>query len=168
MLRSALNSTFLAELKKAVQHSILLPLGNKASTSPPNLTKANRVDSRFLRRDRRVLPAPRNCRAVRHRLCRNLFRRPAAAVDPPGAEVSDIAVEFSSLSKTYSMASAGASACRRRLQRLIAALSRVKTGLDYGAFDLDPGGGHGGAFFGPSCRSASVKPARAIRPAVVT
>src|SRR5437660_14461 len=37
--------------------------------------------SRFLWRGRRVLPPPRDLCAVRPRLCRNLFRGPAAALD---------------------------------------------------------------------------------------
>ena len=51
---------------------------------PRQPDRANRR-SRFLRRDRCVLPPARHCRAVRHRLCRNLFRRQAAALDPRSA-----------------------------------------------------------------------------------
>jgi len=56
---------------------------------------------------------------------------PPSILEVPGAR--DIAVEFSSLSKTYSMAGwrIGFAVGNRRL---IAALARVKSYLDYGAF----------------------------------
>jgi alanine-synthesizing transaminase len=56
---------------------------------------------------------------------------PPSVLQVPGAR--DIAVEFSSLSKTYSMAGWRIGFAVGN-QRLIAALSRVKSYLDYGAF----------------------------------
>ncbi|MCC7281588.1 MAG: LL-diaminopimelate aminotransferase [Acetobacteraceae bacterium] len=58
-------------------------------------------------------------------------RRPPSILEIPGAR--DIAVEFTSMSKTYSMPGwrMGFAAGNRRL---IAALARVKSYLDYGAF----------------------------------
>ena len=53
--------------------------------------------SRFLPRDRGVRAPPRDLGDVRSRLCRDLFRRQAAAVDPAGRRArKDIAVEFTS------------------------------------------------------------------------
>ena len=56
---------------------------------------------------------------------------PPSILEVPGAR--DIAVEFSSLSKTYSMAGWRIGFAVGN-QRLIAALARVKSYLDYGAF----------------------------------
>jgi len=56
---------------------------------------------------------------------------PPSILEVPGAK--DIAVEFSSLSKTYSMPGWRIGFCAGNA-RLIAALTRVKSYLDYGAF----------------------------------
>jgi len=56
---------------------------------------------------------------------------PRSILEVPGAK--DIAVEFSSLSKTYSMPGWRIGFCAGNA-RLIAALTRVKSYLDYGAF----------------------------------
>jgi alanine-synthesizing transaminase len=56
---------------------------------------------------------------------------PASILQVPGAK--DVAVEFSSLSKTYSMPGWRIGFCAGN-PRLIAALARVKSYLDYGAF----------------------------------
>ncbi len=58
-------------------------------------------------------------------------RKPASILEVPGAR--DVAVEFTSMSKTYSMPGwrMGFAAGNRKL---IAALARVKSYLDYGAF----------------------------------
>jgi alanine-synthesizing transaminase len=56
---------------------------------------------------------------------------PPSILQVPGAK--EIAVEFSSLSKTYSMPGWRIGFCAGN-QRLIAALTRVKSYLDYGAF----------------------------------
>ncbi len=74
---------FLGELKKAVRHSIPAPLAIVLNF-PAIRPRADRR-SRFLRRDHRILPASRHRRIVGPRLCRNLFRRQAAAVDPRSA-----------------------------------------------------------------------------------
>jgi alanine-synthesizing transaminase len=56
---------------------------------------------------------------------------PPSVLEVPGAR--DIAVEFSSLSKTYSMPGWRVGFCAGN-EKLIAALARVKSYLDYGAF----------------------------------
>ena len=56
---------------------------------------------------------------------------PPSILEVPGA--MDVAVEFSSLSKTYSMPGWRIGFCVGN-ERLVAALSRVKSYLDYGAF----------------------------------
>ncbi len=74
---------FLSELKKAVSHSVPAPLAIVLNF-PANPTADDRR-SRFLWRDRRVLPASQHLRALRPRLCRDLFRRQATALDLRGA-----------------------------------------------------------------------------------
>src|SRR5580704_9121081 len=122
---------FLGELKKAVQHSIPAPLAIVLNF-PANPT-AQTVDLDFYGE---VVDF---CRHHGIYVLSDLAyaeiyfgdRPPPSILEVPGAR--DIAIEFSSLSKTYSMA-------RWRIgfavgnARLIAALSRVKSYLDYGAF----------------------------------
>ncbi|HZU91691.1 MAG TPA: aminotransferase class I/II-fold pyridoxal phosphate-dependent enzyme, partial [Stellaceae bacterium] len=122
---------FLAELKKAVQHSIPAPLA-VVLNFPANPT-AQTVDIDFYGE------VVEFCR--RHGIFilsdiayAELYfdgKAPPSILEVPGAR--EIAVEFSSVSKTYSMAGwrIGFAAGN---QRLIAALARVKSYLDYGAF----------------------------------
>jgi alanine-synthesizing transaminase len=122
---------FLAELKKAVQHSIPAPLA-VVLNFPANPT-AQTVDIDFYGE------IVEFCR--RHGIFvlsdiayAELYfdgQAPPSILEVPGAR--EIAVEFSSVSKTYSMAGwrIGFAAGN---QRLIAALARVKSYLDYGAF----------------------------------
>jgi len=122
---------FLGELKKAVQHSIPAPLAIVLNF-PANPT-AQTVDLDFYGE------IVAFCR--RH----NIFvlsdlayaeiyfdnKPPPSILEVPGAR--DIAVEFTSLSKTYSMAGWRIGFAVGNA-RLIAALARVKSYLDYGAF----------------------------------
>ncbi len=62
---------------------------------------------------------------------------PPSVLEVPGA--IDITVEFTSMSKTYSMPGWRVGFAVGN-ERLIAALARVKSYLDYGAFTPDPGG----------------------------
>ena len=122
---------FLGELKKAVQHSIPAPLAIVLNF-PANPT-AQAVDLDFYGE------IVEFCR--RHGIFvlsdiayAELYfdgKPPPSILEVPGAR--DIAVEFSSVSKTYSMAGwrIGFAAGN---PRLIAALARVKSYLDYGAF----------------------------------
>ena len=67
---------------------------------------------------------------------------PPSVLQVPGA--MDVAVEFTSMSKTYSMPGWRIGFAVGN-ERIIAALARVKSYLDYGAFTPDPGGGDGRA-----------------------
>jgi alanine-synthesizing transaminase len=122
---------FLGELKKAVSHSVPAPLAIVLNF-PANPT-AQTVDLDFYgeivgfcrRHDIAVLSD------IAYAEIYFNGEPPPSILEVPGAR--DVAVEFSSLSKTYSMAgwrigfAVGNS-------RLIAALTRVKSYLDYGAF----------------------------------
>ena len=122
---------FLAELKKAVRHSIPAPLAIVLNF-PANPT-GQTVDLDFYREIIAV------CRRHDIVVLSDLAyaeiyfdgKPPPSILEVPGAR--DIAVEFTSLSKTYSMAGwrIGFAVGNKRL---IAALSRVKSYLDYGAF----------------------------------
>src|SRR5262244_1045401 len=122
---------FLAELKKAVQHSIPAPLA-VVLNFPANPT-AMTVDLDFYGE------IVEFCRHHGIFVLSDLAyaeiyfdgKPPPSIFEVPGAR--DIAVEFTSLSKTYSMAGwrIGFAAGNARL---IAALARVKSYLDYGAF----------------------------------
>ena len=122
---------FLAELKKAVRHSIPAPLAIVLNF-PANPT-AQTVDLDFYGE---VVDF---CRHHGIFVLSDLAyaeiyfdgKPPPSILEVPGAR--DIAVEFTSLSKTYSMAGwrIGFAVGNKRL---IAALSRVKSYLDYGAF----------------------------------
>ncbi|HEY3909737.1 MAG TPA: LL-diaminopimelate aminotransferase [Stellaceae bacterium] len=122
---------FLAELKKAVQHSIPAPLAIVLNF-PANPT-AQTVDLDFYAE---IIDF---CRRHDIVVLSDLAyaeiyfdgKPPPSILEVPGAR--DIAVEFSSLSKTYSMAGWRIGFAVGD-QRLIAALSRVKSYLDYGAF----------------------------------
>ena len=122
---------FLAELKNAVRHSIPAPLAIVLNF-PANPT-AQTVDLDFYgeiidfcrRHDIVVLSDLAYAEIYFD------GKPPPSILEVPGAR--DIAVEFTSLSKTYSMAGwrIGFAVGNRRL---IAALTRVKSYLDYGAF----------------------------------
>jgi alanine-synthesizing transaminase len=122
---------FLAELKKAVQHSIPAPLAIVLNF-PANPT-AQTVDLDFYGE---IIAF---CRCHDIVVLSDLAyaeiyfdgKPPPSILEVPGAR--DIAVEFSSLSKTYSMAGWRIGFAVGNA-RLIAALSRVKSYLDYGAF----------------------------------
>ena len=122
---------FLGELKKAVRHSIPAPLAIVLNF-PANPT-AQSVNLDFYREI--IAFCRRHGIIVLSDLAyAEIYfgsEPPPSILEVPGAR--DIAVEFTSLSKTYSMAGwrigfAAGSA------RLIAALARVKSYLDYGAF----------------------------------
>src|SRR5467141_390820 len=122
---------FLGELRKAVQHSIPAPLAIVLNF-PANPT-AQTVDLDFYGE---VVDF---CRHHGIYVLSDLAyaeiyfgdRPPPSILEVPGAR--DIAIEFSSLSKTYSMAGWRIGFAVGNA-RLIAALSRVKSYLDYGAF----------------------------------
>src|ERR1700752_4574142 len=122
---------FLGELKKAVRHSVPAPLAIVLNF-PANPT-AQTVDLDFYGE------IVEFCRAHDIVVLSDIAyaeiyfdgNPPPSILEVPGAR--DIAVEFSSLSKSYSMAGwrIGFAVGNKRL---IAALSRVKSYLDYGAF----------------------------------
>jgi alanine-synthesizing transaminase len=122
---------FLAELKKAVRHSIPAPLAIVLNF-PANPT-AQTVDLDFYGE---IIDFCRHHDIV---VLSDLAyaeiyfdgKPPPSILEVPGAR--DIAVEFTSLSKTYSMAGWRIGFAVGN-ERLIAALSRVKSYLDYGAF----------------------------------
>src|SRR5437764_10233827 len=122
---------FLNELKKAVQHSIPAPLAIVLNF-PANPT-AQTVGLDFYGE---IVDFCRhhNIIVLSDLAYAEIYfddNPPPSIFEVPGAK--DIAVEFTSLSKTYSMAGwrIGFAAGN---QRLIAALGRVKSYLDYGAF----------------------------------
>src|SRR5438552_4817218 len=122
---------FLGELKKAVQHSIPAPLAIVLNF-PANPT-AQTVDLDFYgeivefcrRHDIVVLSDLAYAEIYFDE------KPPPSILEVPGAR--DIAVEFSSLSKTYSMAGWRIGFAVGNAS-LIAALARVQSYLDYGAF----------------------------------
>jgi alanine-synthesizing transaminase len=122
---------FLGELKKAVQHSIPAPLAIVLNF-PANPT-AQTVDLdfygeiiAFCRRHNIIVLSD-----IAYAELYFTGTPPPSILEIPGAR--DIAVEFSSLSKTYSMAGWRIGFAVGNT-RLIAALARVKSYLDYGAF----------------------------------
>jgi len=122
---------FLGELKKAVQHSIPEPLAIVLNF-PANPT-AQTVDLdfygeivAFCRRHNIIVLSDLAYAEIYFE-----DKPPPSILEVPGAR--DIAVEFSSLSKTYSMAGWRIGFAVGNA-RLIAALARVKSYLDYGAF----------------------------------
>jgi alanine-synthesizing transaminase len=122
---------FLAEFKKAAQHSVPPPLAIVLNF-PANPT-AQTVDLDFYGE---IVDFCRhqNIIVLSDLAYAEIYfdgNKPPSIFEVPGAK--DIAVEFTSLSKTYSMAGwrIGFAAGN---QRLIAALGRVKSYLDYGAF----------------------------------
>ena len=122
---------FLGELKKAVQHSIPAPLAIVLNF-PANPT-AQTVDLDFYGE---VVAFCRrhNIIVLSDLAYAEIYfddKPPPSILEVPGAR--DIAVEFTSLSKTYSMAGWRIGFAVGNA-RLIAALSRVKSYLDYGAF----------------------------------
>jgi alanine-synthesizing transaminase len=122
---------FLAELKKAVRHSVPPPLAIVLNF-PANPT-AQTVDLDFY--GEIVAFCRRHDIVVLSDLAyAELYfddKPPPSILEVP--EARDIAVEFSSLSKTYSMAGWRIGFAVGNA-RLIAALARVKSYLDYGAF----------------------------------
>jgi len=122
---------FLVELKKAVRHSIPAPLAIVLNF-PANPT-AQTVDLDFYgeivgfcRRHKIIILSD-----IAYAEIYFDGKPPPSILEVPGAR--EVAVEFSSLSKTYSMAGWRIGFAVGN-QRLIAALSRVKSYLDYGAF----------------------------------
>ena len=132
---------FMAELKKAVQHSIPAPLAIVLNF-PANPT-AQTVDLDFYGE------IVDYCRQQNIIILSDIAyaeiyfdgKPPPSILEVPGAR--DIAVEFSSLSKTYSMAGWRIGFAVGN-QRLIAALSRVKVLSGLRRLHPDPGGGDRG------------------------
>ena len=122
---------FLGELKKAVRHSIPAPLAIVLNFPANPTAQSVNIDFygeivAFCRRHGIIVLSDLAYAEIYFG-----SEPPPSILEVPGAR--DIAVEFTSLSKTYSMAGwrigfAAGSA------RLIAALARVKSYLDYGAF----------------------------------
>jgi alanine-synthesizing transaminase len=122
---------FLAELKKAVQHSIPAPLAIVLNF-PANPT-AQVVDLDFYG-EIVDFCHHHNIIVLSDLAYAEIYfddKPPPSILEVPGAR--DIAVEFTSLSKTYSMAGWRIGFAVGNA-RLIAALGRVKSYLDYGAF----------------------------------
>src|SRR5256714_3934810 len=125
------DTDFLGELKKAVQHSIPAPLAIVLNF-PANPT-AQTVDLDFYGE---IVDFCRhhNIIVLSDLAYAEIYfddKPPPSILEVPGAR--DIAVEFTSLSKTYSMAGWRIGFAVGNA-RLIAALARVKSYLDYGAF----------------------------------
>src|SRR6202048_2766071 len=132
---------FLGELKKAVQHSVPAPLAIVLNF-PANPT-AQTVDLDFYGE---IVEFCRhhNIVVLSDIAYAEIYfdeNPPPSILEVPGAR--DIAVEFSSLSKTYSMAGWRIGFAVGNA-RLIAALARVKSYLDYGAFTPPPAAGAAG------------------------
>jgi len=122
---------FLGELKKAVQHSIPAPLAIVLNF-PANPT-AQTVDLDFYG-EIVAFCRRHNIIVLSDLAYAEIYfddKPPPSILQVPGAR--DGAVEFSSLSKTYSMAGWRIGFAVGNA-RLIAALARVKSYLDYGAF----------------------------------
>ena len=122
---------FIAELKKAVQHSIPPPLAIVLNF-PANPT-AQTVDLDFYG-EIVAFCRRHNIIVLSDLAYAEIYfddKPPPSILEFPGAR--DIAVEFTSLSKTYSMAGWRIGFAVGN-ERLIAALARVKSYLDYGAF----------------------------------
>jgi alanine-synthesizing transaminase len=122
---------FLGELKKAVQHSIPAPLAIVLNF-PANPT-AQTVDLDFYG-EIVAFCRRHNIIVLSDLAYAEIYfddKPPPSILEVPGAR--EIAVEFSSLSKTYSMAGWRIGFAVGNA-RLIAALARVKSYLDYGAF----------------------------------
>src|SRR5690349_975026 len=122
---------FLAEFKKAAQHSVPPPLG-VVLNFPANPT-AQTVDLDFYGE---IVDFCRhqNIIVLSDLAYAEIYfdgKPPPSILEVPGAR--DVAVEFSSLSKTYSMAGWRIGFAVGNA-RLITALTRVKSYLDYGAF----------------------------------
>ena len=122
---------FLGELKKAVQHSIPAPLAIVLNFPANPTTQTVDLDLygeivAFCRRHNIIVLSDLAYAEI-------YFddKPPPSILQVPGAR--DGAVEFSSLSKTYSMAGWRIGFAVGNA-RLIAALARVKSYLDYGAF----------------------------------
>jgi alanine-synthesizing transaminase len=125
------DADFLAGLRRAVRGSVPPPLALVVNF-PANPT-AQTVDLEFYR-DIIAFARQHDIVVISDLAYAELYfdgQPPPSILQVPGAK--DIAIEFSSLSKTYSMAGwrIGFAAGNRRL---IAALARVKSYLDYGAF----------------------------------
>ena len=122
---------FLGELKKAVQHSIPAPLAIVLNF-PANPT-AQTIDLDFYG-EIVAFCRRHNIIVLSDLAYAEIYfddKPPPSILQVPGAR--DVAVEFSSLSKTYSMAGWRIGFAVGNA-RLIAALARVKSYLDYGAF----------------------------------
>jgi alanine-synthesizing transaminase len=122
---------FLGELKKAVQHSIPAPLAIVLNF-PANPT-AQTVDLDFYG-EIVAFCRRHNIIVLSDLAYAEIYfgdKPPPSILEVPGAR--EIAVEFSSLSKTYSMAGWRIGFAVGNA-RLIGALARVKSYLDYGAF----------------------------------
>jgi alanine-synthesizing transaminase len=122
---------FLGELKKAVQYSIPAPLAIVLNF-PANPT-AQTVDLDFYG-EIVAFCRRHNIIVLSDLAYAEIYfgdKPPPSILEVPGA--GEIAVEFSSLSKTYSMAGWRIGFAVGNA-RLIAALARVKSYLDYGAF----------------------------------
>jgi alanine-synthesizing transaminase len=122
---------FLAELKKAAQHTVPAPLA-VVLNFPANPT-AQTVDLGFYGE---IVDFCRhqNIIVLSDLAYAEIYfdgKKPPSILEVPGAR--DIAVEFTSMSKTYSMAGWRIGFAVGNA-RLIAALTRVKSYLDYGAF----------------------------------
>jgi len=127
----AFRETFMDELKRAVRHSVPRPLA-VVLNYPANPTTRT-VDLDFYGE------VVEFCRHHGIYIISDIAyaevyfedNPPPSVLQVPGAR--DIAVEFSSLSKTYSMPGWRIGFCAGNA-KLIAALARVKSYLDYGAF----------------------------------
>jgi alanine-synthesizing transaminase len=126
---------FLAELKKAAQHTVPPPLA-VVLNFPANPT-AQTVDLDFYGE---IVDFCRhqNIIVLSDLAYAEIYfdgKQPPSILEVPGAR--DIAVEFTSMSKTYSMAGWRIGFAVGNA-RLISALTRVKSYLDYGAFTPIP------------------------------
>jgi alanine-synthesizing transaminase len=125
------NADFFAALERAVKHTIPKPIA--IVTCYPSNPTAYRADLDFYR-DLIAFAKKHNIFILSDLAYAEVYfddNPPPSVLQVPGA--MDIAVEFTSMSKTYSMPGWRIGFAVGN-ERIIAALSRVKSYLDYGAF----------------------------------
>jgi alanine-synthesizing transaminase len=125
------NTDFFAALERAVKHTIPKPIA--IVTCYPSNPTAYRADLDFYR-DLIAFAKKHNIHILSDLAYAEVYfddNPPPSVLQVPGA--MDIAVEFTSMSKTYSMPGWRIGFAVGN-ERIIAALSRVKSYLDYGAF----------------------------------
>jgi alanine-synthesizing transaminase len=130
-LHASVDDAFLSSVDKAVRHSVPKPIA-LVLNYPSNPTAL--MASLDFYREAVALAKKHDLIILSDVAYAEIYfdrNPPPSILQAPGA--IDVAVEFSSLSKTYSMPGWRIGFCVGN-ERLVAALSRVKSYLDYGAF----------------------------------